>query len=301
MTVDILLATYNGARFLPAQLDSIAAQDHAGWRIIARDDGSTDDTAYIVQDFAEKHPGKVFMFPEGPKQGAAGNFAALMRASDAPYAMFCDQDDVWYPDKISKTLEAMKALELMYGSDTPLLVHTDARVVDSYLSPLRPSYSSMMKLHPKRHPLSRLLVQNTVHGCTAMLNRPLILAACNMPESARMHDHWAALVAASLGMIAYLNFPTLDYRQHDANVIGARARSVRNLHFTVQRNLRENIRQAEGLLDAIGFEMKDGTKALVEEFIEMPHLPPLTRRKRLLLGGYLRWPLYQNLPVLALV
>src|SRR5829696_7008565 len=95
-TTDILLATFNGARFLPEQLASIEAQTHGGWRLIVRDDGSDDGTRSIIEAFAERHGERVRFLRDGRSQlGACGNFAALLEASDAPYFMFCDQDDVW--------------------------------------------------------------------------------------------------------------------------------------------------------------------------------------------------------------
>ena len=115
-TIDILLATYNGETFLDEQLDSIAAQAHGDWRLIARDDGSSDRTPEILEAFRMRHPGKVVVLEDGDGNlGLVQNFSRLMAHSDAPYAAFCDQDDVWMPEKLALSLAKMRELEQEQG------------------------------------------------------------------------------------------------------------------------------------------------------------------------------------------
>ena len=110
--IDILLATCNGALYLPEQLDSLLAQTCRGWRLLVRDDGSSDGTREILENYRSRHPDVIMIIPgEGQNLGACGNFSCLLEQSDAPYIMFCDQDDVWLPDKIEITLTAMRELE----------------------------------------------------------------------------------------------------------------------------------------------------------------------------------------------
>src|SRR5262249_54654542 len=120
-TIDILLATYNGAAYLEEQLASIEAQAHPNWRLIARDDGSSDRTADILAAFRTRHPGKVTIVRDADGNlGLVQNFSRLMEASTAPYAAFCDQDDVWLPEKLSLCLARMRDLEAEHGRDKPL-------------------------------------------------------------------------------------------------------------------------------------------------------------------------------------
>src|SRR5262245_40587271 len=115
-TIDILLATYNGAAYLAEQLDSIEAQTHPNWRLIARDDGSTDGTLAVIETFRARHSEKVVVLrDEDGNIGLVQNFSRLMEASTAPYAAFCDQDDVWLPEKLSLCLERMRDLEAEHG------------------------------------------------------------------------------------------------------------------------------------------------------------------------------------------
>ena len=118
--MEVLLATYNGARFLREQLDSIFAQDYENLRILARDDGSRDETPQILSEYAQRFPSRFRLLPTDTATGSAKtNFLKLMQASDADYVCFCDQDDVWLPEKVSTTQRAMSGLEERWGRDTP--------------------------------------------------------------------------------------------------------------------------------------------------------------------------------------
>jgi len=192
--IDILLATYNGAAFLEAQLESVVAQTHGDWRLIARDDGSTDRTPEILSAFQARHPGKVEILADGDGNlGLVRNFSRLLEHSDAPYAAFCDQDDVWIPEKLELSLAKMRELEREHGGDVPLLVFTDLEVVDEGLRVIDSSFWKYQKLDPKGgRCFSRLLVMNVVTGCSALANRSLARIAAPVPSQARVHDWWMA-------------------------------------------------------------------------------------------------------------
>lgn len=221
-TVDILLATYNGFSFVASQIDSILSQTHKDFRLIIRDDASKDSTRKVLEAYANRYPEIITLLPSDESLGVKGNFSCLMQHSTSDYIMFADQDDLWEEGKIAKTLERMKELEQQSLADTPLLVHTDLRVVDRNLNILSSSFWKYGKIDPSRgQSLNRLLMQNVVTGCTMMINRPLLLLAFPIPENAAMHDWWLALVAAAFGRIEALWEPTLMYRQHGGNALGA--------------------------------------------------------------------------------
>ena len=175
-TVTILLATYNGARHLPAQLDSLLSQTFTGWRLLVRDDGSTDATPAILADYSARFPDRITVLPDdGHRLGPSANFAALMAAADADYLMFCDQDDVWLPEKIGRTMAAMRDLEARHGRDLPLLVHTDLTVTDGQLATVAPSLWRYQHTDPALSGrLNRVLVQNYATGCT-LLSDPTVI------------------------------------------------------------------------------------------------------------------------------
>jgi len=232
-TIHILLATYNGAPYLQEQLNSLLAQTHANWCLLIRDDGSTDSTPTILAGYQKRFPTRIkIVSSEKVNLGASGNFGALLAAADADadYLMLCDQDDVWYPDKIERTLAEMRRLEKLHGITTPLLVHTDLAVVEKGLRSVADSLWRLQHSDPiGGKVLNRLLVQNVATGCTMMFNRALRDLALPVPPEAVMHDWWLVLVAAAFGEIGQVTMPTVLYRQHGANDVGARPFNVRDI------------------------------------------------------------------------
>jgi rhamnosyltransferase len=220
----VVLSSYNGARFIAEQIESIRQQTRRSWVLLVRDDGSRDDTVRIVETHSAADPRIVLLRDGRGNLGAAASFSALLEhaaGAGAEYVALCDQDDVWRPDKLERELQLMEEHERMVGRDVPLLVHSDLTVVDQDLRIVHPSFVSYQKLGRESvRPLRRLLVQNFVTGCTTVLNRALLRAAVPLPPVV-MHDWWLALCAGALGQLLYLAEPTVLYRQHARNTLGA--------------------------------------------------------------------------------
>lgn len=218
--IEILLATYNGEKFLQAQLDSIFHQTFQDWCIVAHDDGSTDATLEILQQFKLEHPAKMKILDDGVSFGSArDNFEHLMKHAAADYIMLCDQDDVWMDDKIVQTLSAMKKVEYQ-NPHKPVLVHTDLIVVDEALNVIAPSMFAYQRLK-KNSTLKNLMVRNNVTGCTLMLNQQALACSLPIPKQAMMHDWWLVLKVKQDGVVVCVNQPTIYYRQHGRNCLGA--------------------------------------------------------------------------------
>ena len=148
--VDILLATYNGARFLREQLDSIVGQTYAHWRLLVRDDGSSDGTAAILEEYQRRIGERMqIVRDELGRLGPALNFGRLLRLSDAAYATFCDQDDVWMPDRIEQLLAEMRRMERETGAARPILVHSDLQVIDEEGHEISRSFWNYQYLRPE--------------------------------------------------------------------------------------------------------------------------------------------------------
>ena len=228
--VDILLATYNGAAYLAPQLDSLLAQTHTHFRLLVSDDGSTDDTLAILRRYEGAFGGRMVLLPQGqPSGGVARNFERLMQASAADgraeWIAFCDQDDVWLPEKTARLLAALQALEQRTGADAPCLVHSDLTVVDQDLDVISPSFAAYQRIDPADITPRTLLSVNQVTGCATLINRALLQLALPLPPEAVMHDWWLAVLSGS-GARQFLPEPLVLYRQHGRNQIGARDRGL---------------------------------------------------------------------------
>ena len=222
--IDILVATYNGERFVGEQIESIQRQTYGSWRLLVSDDCSADGTLEVVRRYAAED-GRIRIVSEGVKHGGAKeNFFALMGYSDAPYCMFCDQDDVWLPEKVRQCLAEMRRLEAEASPGAPLLVFCDMKVVDERLSVISDSFERFENLNPQRTELRHVLAQALGAGCTFLMNRALAERAleCRDLDAVDMHDWWVTLVAAAFGRISFVDEPLSLYRQHGGNEVGAR-------------------------------------------------------------------------------
>lgn len=223
-TVTVLLATYNGASYLPQQMNSILTQQGVNVTVWVSDDASDDGTAEWLHE-QTKRDDRIHILPaKGPFRSAAPNFFRLI--CDAPwhesdYVAFADQDDIWHPEKMGTMLYAMQVLEAAAGSDVPLLAHSDLVVVDESLTEMAKSFVRYSKLSPASAGFGVLLCRHLVTGCAAVVNRKLLELACPVPEQILMHDWWLAQLAAATGKIGYVPASLVRCRQRGNNVLGA--------------------------------------------------------------------------------
>lgn len=226
MKVAVLLSTYNSAKYLRSQVDSILNQSYSEFELYIRDDGSSDETLHIVTDYIQRDS-RVFLFDsDGLNLRSAGSFLRLLAEVDADYYLFCDHDDVWLPTKLELSLLSLKT-GIDQDDSLPALVATDLAVVDQDLNLISNSFASYSGIYPQLlQTYSALAATNYITGCTAAFNRALRDKALNYSiDCVEMHDHWLALVCLNEGgKIRYLPVPTIMYRQHGSNVVGAKAR-----------------------------------------------------------------------------
>lgn len=222
--IAILLSTYNSSVYLKEQLDSILFQSNKEWDLFIRDDGSTDNTLKIIEEYSNKNPQIHFVKDKYKGLGPRDSFLYLLKHINAEYYMFCDHDDVWLPYKIELTLEKMK-LALLGHPNKPVLVCSDLYVVDSNLNIISDSLWHLCKVRPGIlcRSYKYLSVCNFVTGCTMMINHVVKENVFPYPQTAPMHDFYIALCVAKLGVIEYISKPLILYRQHGTNSIGAEA------------------------------------------------------------------------------
>lgn len=211
--VQILMATYNGAQFLRAQLDSILSQTYMNWQLRIRDDASKDDTPQIIREYAKKDSRITYTLGKN-NVGVAKNFSELLDESfpTGSYVMLADQDDVWLHDKIEATLSNMLIME--ERTNGPILVYCNREIVDERLHGI-----GVAKL-PPNDSTEIILGQNHIFGCTMMLNYELMRACLPFPSFVHSHDYWIALVSSVEGTICRIEEPYMLYRVHQANVTG---------------------------------------------------------------------------------
>jgi glycosyltransferase involved in cell wall biosynthesis len=216
--VTILLSTYNGSKFLQQQLDTLYQQTYSNISILVRDDGSSDTTRSILESAQLK--GRVDVLEQHNNLGPALSFFELLRQAaltETGYVAFCDQDDVWQPEKIAQAVAALSGV----AANRPAMYCSRVELVDEYLNHI--GFGDV----PRKLGFGNALVENVATGCTVVLNRQAIDLLCeNLPSSPQMHDWWCYLVLSCFGEVIFDPVTTIKYRQHGNNTIGVATNSI---------------------------------------------------------------------------
>lgn len=280
-------------------MESLLRQDYREWSLLVRDDGSTDATMALLENWRERLGGRIEVMADTVRGnlGVVGNFSRLLNRSTAHYIMFADQDDVWHSDKIRLSIDAMRRREELVGSGCPILVHTDLALVDEHERKFAASYWRYQGLVPERgHTLGHIIVENIAWACTCILNRPLAELVGSIPEGSRFHDWWIAMVAAAFGEIVSLPVQTIDWRRHGANdseittLSEGVARTLTGLPAMRRRLVRlfeESRPRVRLFLDRYRCRLSTDQIATIEVFLNLSQLGFLARRRAVLQNGLL--------------
>lgn len=201
-SISVCLATYNGQQDVEKQVRSILPQLGVSDEIIVSDDGSTDKTINILKDLKDS---RIRIVQNQLRKGPVGNFENALRESKGEVIFLCDQDDIWFDEKISKHLE-----EHMVND----LVISDAIVVDESQNVI---YSSFFSQRKSKKGLLNNLLRNSYIGCCTSFNRKILDKALPFPSDIHMHDWWIGLIAEVSGKVTFLNEPLMYYRRHSNN------------------------------------------------------------------------------------
>lgn len=285
--IDIAIPAHNCAAWVDALIESILQQDVHNWRIISRDDASTDDTAARLAAWKQKLGDRMMVLPAGPNLGMIGNYDAVLAATTARWVMFSDPDDVWKPGKMTADIAAMGAAESANGGNFPIVICSDAEVVDAQLRPIAASYWKWSRMDPNLcSAFHRLLVDSPVLTSTMMVNRALLDVALPMTGVAACPDWWHALVACALGKITCLPQTTISYRRHPhndsvvpttANLTSAAAR-IGEAHGRIAKLVRQNSQQASGFQGRFGPQLSASQNSALRAAASLPHVGSLHRR-----------------------
>lgn len=217
--IDILLATYNGEAFVEEQIRSIMAQTFSQWRLLVHDDGSEDHTIAIIQRLCHEDKRIVLIQDEEQHMGVARHFIHMLQYASAPYCMFCDQDDVWLPNKVEKMLAEIQK----YDPTIPQVVYSNA-----YL--WNPEQGILSNKNTLTFPttLRQMLFLNTgIQGAAAIFNQAMCSYLCTPLSTYAMHDHALLLTGICFGQVHYLHQSLMYYRQHASNLTGQAPGSIR--------------------------------------------------------------------------
>lgn len=224
--VTVILSTFNGNAFLQEQLNSLYSQTYPNIKILARDDGSTDATRQILE--RAQADGRITVLTGHENLGAAASFFRLLQSVDTgtEYVAFCDQDDVWLPEKISRAIVALAT----FRNGRAAAYCSKLDIVGANLTPIR---STAL---PEKIGFGNALVENICVGCTMVLNRHAIDLVCkNFPANVLIHDWWCYLVLSCFGEIVFDRDAHIKYRQHDDNAFGAAVGRLDRLARNAQR------------------------------------------------------------------
>lgn len=232
--IDILLATYNGEKYLKQQIDSILEQTYKNLRLIISDDCSTDKTRSILKQY-EKKDKRIKVYYQDQNLGCTKNFEFLLKQVESEIYMLADQDDIWSPEKVEKSYEYLQKqkADLVFG---------DLEVVDENLKTIEPSFNSYMKLERKikKYQNTKQLnyLYNCITGCTIMAKKKWSKKILPLPTTSKyvLHDYWIGLIISLEGKLAYMPEKYIKYRQHENNEVGTQKLSHK---FTKMEQVRK--------------------------------------------------------------
>ena len=287
MSVDILMATYNGEKYLRNQILSLQQQTYTDWTLWVRDDGSNDGTISILSDFATNDQ-RVRIVDQGEEKhlGAARNFLELTKHAKSPYVIFCDQDDIWFEKKLERLINFA---EKSFYDGLPCLVMCDGY---GYSNSSGTITSDRVWLW-YAHNLEQFLFFNAGYqGCNVLFNAKLNqYLQTYRADYYYMHDDVASLIAHTFGRVFFLHEKLMLYRQHDTNVTGNITTGLRQRirlffrknAFVVSRN---HYREKEEFLREYGDEMSSEARNLFTEYIRFPQEPLIKRLLLLIKNGF---------------
>lgn len=265
--IDILLATYNGEKYIAEQIESLQNQTYKNIRILIRDDNSTDRTLEIINEMMLKYD-NINLISDNKKCGSPQkNFIEILKHADADYVMFCDQDDIWLENKVEISYKAIKKYD-----NLPAMASTDFYLVDENLNHLP---KKGLQTNKKTTNFSTLLVDNCYMGCTLILNKKLYSLVDDIPTECLMHDIWFALLASSMGKIINVDEKCMLYRQHANNCVGGK--SIYSISYIIDRIMDRNtknnfkilVKQAKGFASKYYTYLNDYNKKILKIFINI--------------------------------
>jgi glycosyltransferase involved in cell wall biosynthesis len=307
MKVVILMATHNGMNYLAQQIDSIIQQDYSNWLLYISDDSSADNTMTILRKYQHICADRIILLNNTSSFGnARDNFFNLLIRTPGDLFFFCDQDDYWEKNKLSKLISAYNILPES-AKNKPVLIHSDLMVVDANMDVMAKSFFEFSNINPEKKKLKDIVVQNIVTGCAMMINKSLkdkITSRFNNNENLYcdiiMHDWYCALIAAAFGEIICVNQPLVKYRQHGKNSVGAKnVRSIKYLlgrmkdYAKVKINITNTQKQADVFFRMYGDKLSFADRKLLSAYASLNEFSKFYRMFFIVRHSFLKHGLFR--------
>ncbi len=237
-TIAVLIATYNGEKFLKQQLDSILTQTYQNFKIYISDDKSSDSTVEILKGYQNKYPNKLFYSVNEQNIGFVKNFEKLLLECSENYISLSDQDDIWLKEKLEIQMHEMLKLESI-NEKSACLVHSDLSMVDENNNLIKKSYFEYRSYKLKsQKDLGHLLGSSGIMGNTIVMNKKLRDLVLEFPNKLDVHDYWIGLVCELFGVRKTLNLQLVKYRIHGSNIMNSRDRLAQKKNFYLSRDIK---------------------------------------------------------------
>lgn len=258
--IDILMATYNGEKYLVEQLDSIINQTYHNWNLLIRDDNSTDKTLEIIQNYHKKDKRIKILKDNKGNLGIVRNFEELLKNSESEFIMFSDQDDIWVENKLDMYLKMIEKIK-----NKGFMIHSDAILFDKSKSNiLKDTFISKKAINKG---LENVFFNYFVQGATILISKEIKNFILPFPKEVYLHDRYIHLISELFFERIFVNKALIYYRQHGDNQIGAK-NTIREL--LSKRYFDERDRQLiKVIYNKYGSLLTEDKKKLIEEYFKI--------------------------------
>ena len=258
--IDILMATYNGEKYLVEQLDSIINQTYRNWNLLIRDDNSTDKTLEIIQNYHKKDKRIKILKDNKGNLGIVRNFEELLKSSESEFIMFSDQDDIWVENKLDMYLKMIEKIK-----NKGFMIHSDAILFDKNKSNiLKETFISKKAIN---RGLENVFFNYFVQGATILISKEIKNFILPFPKEVYLHDRYIHLISELFFERIFVNKALIYYRQHGDNQIGAK-NTIREL--LSKRYFDERDRQLIKIIyNKYGSLLTEDKKKLIEEYFKI--------------------------------
>lgn len=291
-SIDILLATYNGELYIESQILSIISQSFRNWKLLIHDDGSDDATISIIKKWVAIDERIKLIDDKMKNKNAAENFMYLLNFSTAEYVMFCDQDDIWFDNKVQLMFDRMTQL----SQDVPQVIYSNSYVWE----PKKGILGEATLTFPKDLE-SFLFLNSGMQGCVAMFNAVMRELMLKWKGNLAMHDHLLHLIGLTIGNVTYIHLPLMLYRKHAVNVTGPTKTKILSID-TIMKNSKNPVIDRKHY-DAVGqfiiqyeYLLNQESRSILDIYLNMPHISFVQKIIHIIRG---KFRLYDSLLLLV--